>query len=948
MDDRVILSDFTYNITSYGADQKVPQSQVLSMVKDPKSGIIIFSTMDGVAEFDGYDISTYPIPKGKEFDVYKKLFFGGNGTELYGYGTSNALVNITDSLRWIGHFPAVYIDQHYFITIDPAGQLYFRDERAGNVFQLPTSIASASFVYPISNTQLIVSDALQTYRFDLITRKLEPLVEEPLIDALIEGERWYLISRNNLYEQKAGKLVRSPMFLGVSPEINDFQKIEEYLVFASFKGLYAIAGGELFLFDDIDVLPTRQLACLLYDKEENHMYSGTADKGFLKFSPKYFTNYYKKGKKSRGSASSVVAVGDSMVINSGFHSLMSIDLEGNVRDLMGDAVFASLAVYGDTVLAGSWANGLWVYSLKKRKQLNYFALDQENVHAPFRDREGTYWIGCTHGLYSAKRLDQLKKFLPETFKHIITTIHEDRSGRLWLGGTDGVYVLDTNRILLLHLDRSKGLKAKEVRAFYEDDQNRMWIGTYGGGLYCYTNNQLVELSSYPNYLLGNDIFTLAKDTFGNLLMTSNNGLRVIKEEALSRFLERKSDFLIPYHLSTQSGIYNPEFNGGFINNYASIRQKHFFFPTIQGVVRYDAVEFKPSSNHLRIKQILLDDQEVNFPEVIPRTTKFIRVELQNTHLSPHTNVYYQYRLGHKTDNGVWSLPQKGTTLTFSHLKPGKYRLEVRAIDASNNPNPPVVRYDFYLKPYFYETNEFYATVFFLFSLLIGLFLWYSFHRQQRKAQQEMDVKNTILELQLRAIQAQMNPHFIFNVLNRLVEMISSAKLIQAERFVIDFAKLLRNILEQSEKDFISIREELKTLQIYLEIQRTRRRESFQYQILSDEELDSHQIPTMLIQPFIENAIVHGVDHAEYPTLITLQLYQVEGDIHIKIQDNGIGREQATKIHQNRKNESKGIELIRRKIELLRKKYQIDIVLMIHDWKATPPVGTEVHLIIKQA
>jgi sensor histidine kinase YesM len=103
---------------------------------------------------------------------------------------------------------------------------------------------------------------------------------------------------------------------------------------------------------------------------------------------------------------------------------------------------------------------------------------------------------------------------------------------------------------------------------------------------------------------------------------------------------------------------------------------------------------------------------------------------------------------------------------------------------------------------------------------------------------------------------------------------------------------------------------------------------------------------MLIQPFLENAIVHGVDHAEYLTQINLLFYLEEGDLHIKIQDNGIGREQASKINQNRKNESKGIGLIRRKIELLRKKYQIDIVLMICDWKEAPPVGTEVHLIIK--
>lgn len=92
---------------------------------------------------------------------------------------------------------------------------------------------------------------------------------------------------------------------------------------------------------------------------------------------------------------------------------------------------------------------------------------------------------------------------------------------------------------------------------------------------------------------------------------------------------------------------------------------------------------------------------------------------------------------------------------------------------------------------------------------------------------------------------------------------------------------------------------------------------------------------MLIQPFVENAIVHGIDHADYPTEIILQFSTLDDDLHIRIQDNGVGRKMAQRINQNKKNESKGIELIQRKIDLLRTKYNINIKLMIHDWNELP-------------
>ena len=213
-------------------------------------------------------------------------------------------------------------------------------------------------------------------------------------------------------------------------------------------------------------------------------------------------------------------------------------------------------------------------------------------------------------------------------------------------------------------------------------------------------------------------------------------------------------------------------------------------------------------------------------------------------------------------------------------------------------------------------------------------------------EKEIEIQNTISDLQLKSIQAQMNPHFIFNSMNVLVQLISSQKLKKAEDFAISFSKLLRSVLEQSDKNFIPVGDEIKNLQSYLDIQQIRFEGSFSYIINCPDDLLKLQIPTMLLQPIAENAILHGIAHATYPCELRVDFSIKETDIYIEISDTGIGRTQSKEINSSIAHSPLGIELIKRKINLLRAKYNIQVGMHFRDLNPDTYTGTVVLFIIK--
>ncbi|MEM6831967.1 MAG: histidine kinase, partial [Bacteroidota bacterium] len=227
------------------------------------------------------------------------------------------------------------------------------------------------------------------------------------------------------------------------------------------------------------------------------------------------------------------------------------------------------------------------------------------------------------------------------------------------------------------------------------------------------------------------------------------------------------------------------------------------------------------------------------------------------------------------------------------------------------------------------------------SLLVLLGLTFSVSRYQRHRTKKKLEKESIDKrmAELKALKAQINPHFLFNALNSIQSYILSDEKNVAEGYLVKYGKLMRKILDHSNELTVPLQEELEALHLYVELEQLRVKQGFEYEVKLSDDLDPYlvQVPSMVIQPFIENAIWHGVSPLDHPGKITLS-FEEEGDfIVVRVQDNGVGFDSGG---ENTNHTSKGVGLVRERLELLKASAGEESVLSIH---SEPGKGTEVVL-----
>ncbi|MBC31945.1 MAG: sensor histidine kinase [Muricauda sp.] len=221
----------------------------------------------------------------------------------------------------------------------------------------------------------------------------------------------------------------------------------------------------------------------------------------------------------------------------------------------------------------------------------------------------------------------------------------------------------------------------------------------------------------------------------------------------------------------------------------------------------------------------------------------------------------------------------------------------------------------------------------IYSLIFGLllmastaFFYYRSNRQQKLA-------NNLLAL--KSLRSQMNPHFIFNALNSVNNFIAKSDERSANRFLSEFSVLMRAVLENSEEDFIPLAKELELLELYVKLEHSRFPDKFDYSIEIDENVDvgAFEIPPMLLQPYIENAIWHGLRYKNEKGFLKIGVRQLNADLlQISISDNGIGRKQsaALKTSNQKKQKSKGMGNIKKRIAILNDMYKNKVDVSIED------------------
>ncbi|WP_055435574.1 histidine kinase [Lacinutrix algicola] len=234
----------------------------------------------------------------------------------------------------------------------------------------------------------------------------------------------------------------------------------------------------------------------------------------------------------------------------------------------------------------------------------------------------------------------------------------------------------------------------------------------------------------------------------------------------------------------------------------------------------------------------------------------------------------------------------------------------------------------------------------LLLLLFAAYLMYKYIKQQRLA-------NNLLAL--KSLRSQMNPHFIFNALNSVNSFIATNDERTANKYLSDFSKLMRAVLENSEQDFIPLEKEVELLQLYTKLEHFRFQDKFEYNITVDKAINvsDFQIPPMLLQPYIENAVWHGLRYKEEKGQLDISIIKKSKDeITITIADNGIGREKskALKTENQQKQNSKGMGNIKKRVAILNEMYKdkVDVFIdELYQGQAEEDKGTKVVVTLKR-
>lgn len=310
----------------------------------------------------------------------------------------------------------------------------------------------------------------------------------------------------------------------------------------------------------------------------------------------------------------------------------------------------------------------------------------------------------------------------------------------------------------------------------------------------------------------------------------------------------------------------------------------------------------------------------------------------------NTRTLFSYKL--LPADTAWSKPSSNKSVSFSQLKPATYSFLVRSRRPGVDWSDPTL-FSFTIHKPFWDTSWFRI----LFLLLVSGMIAWLFRIRLKQERTKGEMKSQMLELEMRALRTQMNPHFIYNALNSIQSLVATNQTASANKYISKFARLLRQVMENSKRSEIPLSQELETLRLYVDLEKLRLDEEVKLIELVDETLapESVLIPPLVLQPFVENALWHGLSAKTGEKKIEIAINSASEWIDVIITDNGIGRQQAAK--KNSKltpHESTAMEVTEQRLRDFNVPLQIPPLHIedLYDSKGTPS-GTRILLKVRK-
>lgn len=458
------------------------------------------------------------------------------------------------------------------------------------------------------------------------------------------------------------------------------------------------------------------------------------------------------------------------------------------------------------------------------------------------------------------------------------------------------------------IEYSPKLRNTRVTDLKYHDYWGLVVATGGKGLFIVRNEKVVKIINEDKGLLSNHINYLFVDSKNYLYACSNKGVSRI-------FYDGGGSYRVQ-NLTPYQGLKAQEVNSCFEYNNC------MYFATKDGLSKTDdSYTWANSSNRnqVRILDISANGKKIeckNNSISLDYRYKVIRIRLASTNFKTKGKAPYKYRLS-KTSS--WSTGYTGEILLLNPAY-DKFNIEIKYKNENGIWSQPYFLTSIEITPPFYQQIWFYIVV--TICLLIGV-VWILL-RRIKTISRKAEIQRNMEILEQKALLAQMNPHFIFNALNSIQSFLLYDENELAERYLLKLSKLIRLTLTNSRETEITIQKEIDSLQMYLELEQMRFKNRFVFQIetsLTKEGLTKF-IPPMLIQPFAENAIIHGFKGLEEGGKIQLNFLQIEGNrLIVEIIDNGIGYAKSKASAKDSDHKSYATEITSERLNLFKERYQ---------------------------
>jgi ligand-binding sensor domain-containing protein len=486
---------------------------------------------------------------------------------------------------------------------------------------------------------------------------------------------------------------------------------------------------------------------------------------------------------------------------------------------------------------------------------------------------------------------------------------------------------------------------------YDSKSETYWAGGVKQ-LYQFDKNFLLKRRyTEADGLQGMDELSLLQDDIGNIWFNNSEG-RISMINAETGMLTT---------ISEKEGYYNHSF--GWATPHLKGADGALYFAGANGVERIvpgkiDSV----THSSVYLKKVEVNGKPLQFEESV-HALKQLDLEYDQLPLSVFTGVidYFdagtariRYKLHGLTEE--WQYAPGNHVIRFETLPAGTYTLMIECSNSGNNFNGKGLTLLIRIRPAFWNTWWF-LTACFISIALIGYALIRSRLNEKFRVQLELseqqnqlaELRQKAVEMEVQALRAQMNPHFIFNSLNSINRFILQNNKLQASEYLTKFSRLIRLILYNSKASVITLESELDALRLYLDLECLRFNDHFSYSIDIEDGLDISvlKIPPLIIQPYAENAIWHGLMHKEDKGLLEIRIHSNEDTLFIEITDNGIGRQEANRMPmaeaRDELHKALGMQITSNRITTSRRKGFTDPSVQIIDLVAPDgtPAGTSV-------